>query len=126
MIGRTRSRAEEAPPGADDDPYALYLRWVEAGRPPIEEAESAARPGFAGDPEDLAIDDEAVDDPATAEPRAAPTAAASVRGGAAASPARAATAPTAAATPSAGHVNATGAAAAITPPRRGFWPFRRR
>ncbi|MFE6965219.1 hypothetical protein ACFVAJ_08905 [Agromyces sp. NPDC057679] len=108
MIGRTRSRSEETSPGADDDPYALYLRWVEAGRPPLEEAEPAGRPGFAGDPDDLAMDDEAVDDPATAAPR------------------RAATTPTATATPSAGHVNATGAAAAITPPRRAFWPFRRR
>lgn len=107
LIGRTRSRAEEAPPGADDDPYVLYLRWVEAGRPPIEETGPAARPGFAGDPDDLAMDDEAVDDPATAAPRPA------------------ATAPTAAAAPSGGHVNATGAGAAITPPRRGFWPFRR-
>lgn len=107
MIGRARSRSEEASPGADDDPYALYLRWVEAGRPPLEEAESAGRIGFAGDPDDLAMDDEAVDDPATDAPRRA-----------------AATAPAAAATPSEGHVNAVGAA--ITPPRRGFWPFRRR
>ena len=99
MFGRTRSRSEEASPGADDDPYALYLRWVEAGRPPLEEAEPAGRRDFAGDPDDVAMDDEAVDDPATDAPRA---------------------------TPSAGHVNATGAADAITPPRRGFWPFRRR
>lgn len=116
LIGRTRLRPEEASPGADDDPYALYLRWVEAGRPPLEETEPAARPGFAGDPDDLAMDDESVDDPAAAP----------VSGGTAAPPSRAATASTAAATPSAGHVNATGAAAAITPPRRGFWPFRRR
>ena len=30
-------------PGADDDPYVLYLRWVEAGRPSSDDAERDAR-----------------------------------------------------------------------------------
>ena len=62
---RSRSRPEAAdPPGADDDPYVLYIRWVEAGRPSPDGSEQAAGASGGGDPGDLVIDDEVPDEPA--------------------------------------------------------------
>ena len=99
-VWRSRSQSGLAQsPGADDDPYVLYLRWVEAGRPSSDDAESAALPPVDGSPDDMVADDGAADD-AVVMP---------------------------AATPSTGHVNAveasTGAMASI---RRRFRLFGRR
>ncbi|GAA1797985.1 hypothetical protein [Agromyces neolithicus] len=96
-VWRSRSRLEAAePPLADDDPYALYLRWVEAGRPALDDSEPGAGAGAetprAGDPDDFATDDETVDELADA-----PSAGAR-----------------AAATPSARHVNAVDASTGAT------------
>ena len=99
-VWRSRSQPGVAEhPGADDDPYALYLRWVEAGRPSPDGAEPGAPPPVNGSPDDLVADDGVADD-AVVVP---------------------------AATPSTGHVNAveasTGAVASI---RRRFRFFGRR
>ncbi|WP_157000762.1 hypothetical protein [Agromyces laixinhei] len=104
-IWRSRSRAEVAePPGADDDPYALYLRWVEAGRPSLDGSERAADPPIGGDPDDFATDGETPEglvDDAGADVRPAST-------------------------PSTGHVNAVGeSTGAVASIRRRFWPFGR-
>jgi hypothetical protein len=101
---RSRSQPGVAePPGADDDPYVLYLRWVEAGRPSSDDAEPAAGATTNGSPDDLADEDWAADDGAD----------------------DAVVVP--AATPSTGHLNAvdapTGAMASI---RRRFRLFGRR
>ena len=105
QVWRSRSQPEVAElPGADDDPYVLYLRWVEAGRPSPDDAESAAGAAVGASPDDLVaddgMDDDAVIDDAVVMP---------------------------AATPSTGHVNAveasTGAMASI---RRRFRLFGRR
>ena len=104
-VWRSRSQPGVADlPGADDDPYVLYLRWVEAGRPSSDDAESAAQAPLRGDPDDLAADEGAYDDGASDDAVVMP-----------------------AATPSTGHVNAvdapTGAMASI---RRRFRLFGRR
>lgn len=104
-VWRSRSQSGLAEsPGADDDPYVLYLRWVEAGRPSSDDAESAAAVAVTPRPDDLAGDDGADDDGAAGEAVVVP-----------------------AATPSTGHVNAvdapTGAVASI---RRRFRLFGRR
>jgi hypothetical protein len=103
-VWRSRSQPGVAEhPGADDDPYALYLRWVEAGRPSPDDAESGAPP-VSGSPDDLADEDWAADHGAGDDAAVVP-----------------------AATPSTGHVNAveasTGAVASI---RRRFRFFGRR
>ena len=102
---RSRSQPGLAePPGADDDPYVLYLRWVEAGRPSSDDAEPAPGATTNGSLDDLADDDWAADDRAGDDAVVVP-----------------------AATPSTGHLNAvdapTGAVASI---RRRFRLFGRR
>jgi len=89
-VWRSRSQPGVAElPGADDDPYVLYLRWVEAGRPSPDDAESGEVPRVSGSPDDFVADDVVADDAAVVP----------------------------AATPSTGHVNAveasTGAVASI-------------
>ncbi len=87
QVWRSRSQPEVAElPGADDDPYVLYLRWVEAGRPSPDDAEPAAGAAVNGSPDDLAADDGAADDGAGDDAVVVP-----------------------AATPSTGHVNAVDA-----------------
>ncbi|MCD2441172.1 hypothetical protein LQ757_02670 [Agromyces sp. SYSU K20354] len=105
-VRRSRSRTEAAePPVADDDPYALYLRWVEAGRPSMDDSEQGAGAALRGDPDMLAIDEEALDEPADGT-------SAGVR---------------ATATPSSGHVNALGSSTgAVASIRRRFRLFGRR
>ena len=105
-LWRSRSRSEAVdPPGADDDPYVLYLRWVEAGRPSPDDDEQGAGTPAAGAPDDLAIDDEVPDEPAD-------DTSAAVRP---------------AATPSTGHVNAIDASTgAISSFQRRFRLFGRR
>ncbi|GAA1756979.1 hypothetical protein [Agromyces humatus] len=107
-VWRSRSRLEAAePPVADDDPYAQYLRWIEAGRPSLDDSEHrVGTPGGGDRDADLvATDDDTLDEPADETPAGV----------------------TAAATPSSGHVNAiepsTGAVASI---RRRFRLFGRR
>ena len=105
QVWRSRSQPEVAElPGADDDPYVLYLRWVEAGRPSPDDAESAAGAAVGGSPDDLVADDGMDDDAVVDDAVVMP-----------------------AATPSTGHVNAvevsTGAMASI---RRRFRLFGRR
>jgi hypothetical protein len=102
---RSRSQPGVAePPGADDDPYVLYLRWVEAGRPSADEAESAAGAAAVSGSTDDLVADEGADEWAAHDAVVMP-----------------------AATPSTGHVNAvdasTGAMASI---RRRFRLFGRR
>jgi len=105
QVWRSRSQPEVAElPGADDDPYVLYLRWVEAGRPSPDDAESAAGVAVGASPDHLAVDDGVDDDAEVDDAVVMP-----------------------AATPSTGHVNAveasTGAMASI---RRRFRLFGRR
>ena len=106
QVWRSRSQPEVAElPGADDDPYVLYLRWVEAGRPSADEAESAAgAAAVSGSTDDLVADDWVADAGPADDVLVMP-----------------------AATPSTGHVNAvdasTGAMASI---RRRFRLFGRR
>ena len=105
QVWRSRSQPEVAElPGADDDPYVLYLRWVEAGRPSPDDAESAPGAAVGASPDDLVADDGMADDAVVDDAVVMP-----------------------AATPSTGHVNAvdapTGAMASI---RRRFRLFGRR
>ena len=104
-VWRSRSQPGVADlPGADDDPYVLYLRWVEAGRPPSDDAESGAGALIGGSFDDPEADDGVADDVVVDDAVVMP-----------------------AATPSTGHVNAvdapTGAMASI---RRRFRLFGRR
>ena len=105
-LWRSRPRPEAAdPPGADDDPYVLYLRWVEAGRPSPDDSEQGAGPPVGRAPDDLAIDDEVPDEAADSTPAAV----------------------TPAATPSTGHVNAIDASTGvISSMQRRFRLFGRR
>ena len=105
-LWRSRPRPDVAElPGADDDPYVLYLRWVEAGRPSPDDHDLGAGTPVVGAPDDLAIDDEAPDEPAD-------DTSAAVRP---------------AATPSTGHVNAIDASTgAISSFQRRFRLFGRR